>query len=53
MMLPLLETILSEFGKRAPSTLERRERAVAPPDLPDGLHTVSLLLRGSSGSGAR
>ena len=52
MMLPVLETILSEFGKRAPSTPERRERADAPPDLPDGLHTVSLLRRGSSGSGA-
>ena len=29
MMLPVLETILSEFGKRAPSTPERRERAVS------------------------
>ena len=53
MMLPVLETILSEFGKRAPSTTARTERADAPPDLPDDVHPAfSPAAWDSSGFGA-
>jgi hypothetical protein len=37
MMLPLLETILSEFGKRAPGAAEPVNRGGERPDVPDGL----------------
>lgn len=33
MMLPLLETILSEFGKRAPGGIDRRDRMGSTPDV--------------------
>jgi radical SAM superfamily enzyme YgiQ (UPF0313 family) len=41
MMLPLLETILCEFGKRAPRSVERADRARTLPDLSDRHQTAS------------
>jgi hypothetical protein len=39
MMRAPLETILSEFGKRAPHPAERSDRAGALPELQDTLHS--------------
>ena len=41
MMLPLLETILCEFGKRSPRAAERANLARTRPDLSDSLQTAS------------
>ena len=43
MMLPMLETILSEFGKRAPRAAGCADRASTVPDVPepDSLHTTA------------
>jgi hypothetical protein len=41
MMLPILETILSEFGTRAPRAAGSAERAGSPPALAGSFHTAS------------
>ena len=41
MMLPLLETILSEFGKHAPRGTGHADRLAARPDIPDSFQAPS------------